>query len=517
MRRVRKWELAFVLLLATVAAVVPLAVLADEVQISNSNPNYSVVSGQKTITIAVGGSATVSYYIQATSGDGKSGCNLTGAGGAPATVEFFVGSTKLDTSSSPVAANPGSLTFTNCGSGHAQAITFSSNSPGSYTIRPHVTSASTGGFDTTPAEVTLFVTSPPPTDATPPVITPHITGTLGNDEWYVSDVDVSWTVEDPDSTITSTDGCSQVTIDDDTPGRTLTCTATSAGGTNSASVTIKRDATPPQVTCVVPDTSVWYGDNVEVNCTASDATSGLANQDDDASFTLSTSVAEGEETETAQTGSRTVFDVAGNGTTAGPYTFKVDRKGPELTLTCPSAQVIKDSTAHAYWTASDGGSGVVGATSGSLKLDTSQVGPQELRLAEGFVTDEVGNPSREATCSYWVVYDWHGFFQPIDNPDTQNVVKAGSAVPVKFSLSGNQGLDIFESGYPMFVLQSCVTSTAESDVPTTTAGSSTLTYDPDSDQYIYVWKTQKTLADTCGKLVVKLKDGTEHVAYFKLK
>jgi hypothetical protein len=32
-----------------------------------------------------------------------------------------------------------------------------------------------------------------------------------------------------------------------------------------------------------------------------------------------------------------------------------------------------------------------------------------------------------------------------------NVVKAGSAVPVKFSLGGNQGLNIFASGYPISV------------------------------------------------------------------
>jgi len=39
-------------------------------------------------------------------------------------------------------------------------------------------------------------------------------------------------------------------------------------------------------------------------------------------------------------------------------------------------------------------------------------------------------------------YDFAGFFQPIDNLPTLNGVKAGSAVPVKFSLGGNHGLDI---------------------------------------------------------------------------
>ena len=38
----------------------------------------------------------------------------------------------------------------------------------------------------------------------------------------------------------------------DTAGTTLTCTATSAGGTGSAPTAIRRDTTPPTVTCPSP-------------------------------------------------------------------------------------------------------------------------------------------------------------------------------------------------------------------------------------------------------------------------
>jgi hypothetical protein len=38
-----------------------------------------------------------------------------------------------------------------------------------------------------------------------------------------------------------------------------------------------------------------------------------------------------------------------------------------------------------------------------------------------------------------------GFFQPIDNQPTINTMKAGAAVPVKFSLGGNQGLNLWGS------------------------------------------------------------------------
>ncbi len=35
-----------------------------------------------------------------------------------------------------------------------------------------------------------------PDDITPPVITPTVSGTVGNNGWYVSDITISWTVVD---------------------------------------------------------------------------------------------------------------------------------------------------------------------------------------------------------------------------------------------------------------------------------------------------------------------------------
>ena len=61
-----------------------------------------------------------------------------------------------------------------------------------------------------------------------------------------------------------------------------------------------------------------------------------------------------------------------------------------------------------------------------------------------------------ATASVTVVVDrapdtaWHfeGFFQPVDNLPVVNTVKAGSTVPLKFSLGGYHGTAIFATGYP---------------------------------------------------------------------
>jgi hypothetical protein len=96
-----------------------------------------------------------------------------------------------------------------------------------------------------------------------------------------------------------------------------------------------------------------------------------------------------------------------------------------------------------------------------------------------------------------------------------NRMKAGSAVPVKFSLGSNQGLNIFAPGNPGSKATACGTLTNVDLIEqTSTAGSSSLSYDPVSKQYSYVWKTDKGWAGTCRQLVVGLIDGTTHTALF---
>ncbi|MCB9140616.1 MAG: PxKF domain-containing protein, partial [Caldilineaceae bacterium] len=47
--------------------------------------------------------------------------------------------------------------------------------------------------------------------------------------------------------------------------------------------------------------------------------------------------------------------------------------------------------------------------------------------------------------------------------------------------------------------------------------SSSLTYDANTDQYIYTWKTDKSWAGTCRQLIVQLNDTTAHLANFDFK
>jgi hypothetical protein len=114
-----------------------------------------------------------------------------------------------------------------------------------------------------------------PSDSTPPVITPSVTGTLGLNGWYTSNVGVSWTVTDPESAISSTSGCDPTTISADSTGTTLTCQATSGGGTASSPITIKRDGTAPTLTCQAA-AFVLGSAGGQVSATVTDGTSGPA-------------------------------------------------------------------------------------------------------------------------------------------------------------------------------------------------------------------------------------------------
>jgi dipeptidyl aminopeptidase/acylaminoacyl peptidase len=154
-----------------------------------------------------------------------------------------------------------------------------------------------------------------------------------------------------------------------------------------------------------------------------------------------------------------------------------------------------------------------------IVFDSNRDGNSEIYVMNADGTGQTNlsnNPAGDDTPDWQPLYNFSGFFPPVDNPPALNVAKAGSAVPVKFSLNGDQGLNIFDTGYPVSQKITCdAAATLDVVEQTVTAGSSSLSYDPATDQYTYVWKTDKAWANTCRQLILKLNDGTEHVAYFK--
>ena len=157
-------------------------------------------------------------------------------------------------------------------------------------------------------------------DTTPPVITPNIVGTLGTNGWYTSDVALTWTVVDNESAISSSSGCGPSSVIADTTGTAFTCAATSAGGSTSVAVTIKRDATAPTVAFdqATPGDGATYPYGLvpaAPTCTANDATSGLTAA---GCAVTGYSAAVGTHTITAS-----ATDMAGNvGSTARTYTVE---------------------------------------------------------------------------------------------------------------------------------------------------------------------------------------------------
>lgn len=129
-----------------------------------------------------------------------------------------------------------------------------------------------------------------------------------------------------------------------------------------------------------------------------------------------------------------------------------------------------------------------------------------------------GGLSDTAAATVDVVWPTGGFGPPIGGGSRPNEAKAGSVIPVKFSLGGNRGLDILRDGYPATQVYACgTTPPGDATQPTTSVGPGGLRYDPSSDIYSYQWKTDKAWAGTCRVFVVGLRDGTTLSVGFAFK
>jgi uncharacterized repeat protein (TIGR01451 family) len=167
-------------------------------------------------------------------------------------------------------------------------------------------------------------------------------------------------------------------------------------------------------------------------------------------------------------------------------------------------------------TASDGCAGdLTSAIVVTGSVNTEIVGFYTLTYT---VSDPSGHSDTKTRTVEVLPYNFTGFFAPIDNLPAVNEMKAGQAAPVKFSLGGDQGLNIFAAGSPNSVQINCNTNDPIAPVEETeTAGSSSLSYDAASERYKYTWKTESSWKNTCRQLTVTLRDGTVHQAKFKFK
>ena len=113
-------------------------------------------------------------------------------------------------------------------------------------------------------------------------------------------------------------------------------------------------------------------------------------------------------------------------------------------------------------------------------------------------------------------YDFGGFGPPVDAMPDLNRVKAGQAVPMKFMLNDDYGIDIIAPGYPMSREIDCGDLSVIGDAEFAPSDDDVgLTYE--DGQYKWVWKTSKAYGSSCRQFVIQLTDGGMHYANFRFK
>jgi hypothetical protein len=193
---------------------------------------------------------------------------------------------------------------------------------------------------TAPQWVTVLVTNPDEevftftdafryADVTAPEITPTIVGTEGSNGWYVSDVQLTWTVTDAESAV-KLETCEDRLFTNDT-WYDARCAAESDGGAAETSVQVKIDRYAPSVVIESPEWRTYQvGESAAITFSCDDSLSGVASCSGSQEGALDTS------TPGTFEFTATAVDEAGN-TVTESVTYTVGRLTPVITWTDPSA------------------------------------------------------------------------------------------------------------------------------------------------------------------------------------
>ncbi len=116
-------------------------------------------------------------------------------------------------------------------------------------------------------------------DSTAPAITPSLSPAAPDTAsgWYREPVGVTWQVSDPESPVVDPAGCEAVSL---TTSASLTCRATSAGGTTAAPLSVKIDPTAPTQPAFTGIRARTYlpatlPSSRAITCSSGDPTSGV--------------------------------------------------------------------------------------------------------------------------------------------------------------------------------------------------------------------------------------------------
>jgi hypothetical protein len=353
-------------------------------------------------------------------------------------------------------------------------------------------------------------------DKTNPTITASAKTEDGQDytsgTWTNQNVTVRFTCSDALSGIAQGACPDPVTVSSNTAvsGQSISDSVSDRAGNSATSnaVVVKVDKTKPTITANAGSyDGNWTNQNVTVSFECGDALSGIADNACPANVTVNSDT-----NASGRAISGSVSDRAGNSETSNTVTVKVDKSAPTVSVTGVSngATYTLGSVPTAGCSTTDGLSGV--ATDATPSTIGGPVGSVTATCSGA--KDNAGN-TNSASVIYTVQYDFGGWLAPLNALPTRNTVKAGRAVPVKFSLGGDQGLNIFSGTGPGTGSLSCTAVATDPVEETLTAGSSSLSYDASTGLYTYVWKTETGWANTCRSFRLNLRDGSTHQISFQ--
>ena len=293
-------------------------------------------------------------------------------------------------------------------------------------------------------------------------------------------------------------------FDVSTPGtHTFTVRAVDwEGRTATKTVTYQvLDLVPPQIALRTPGDGATYelGSDVTVDYSCTDPGNGidLCRGDLPNGAPLNTDYPGTKRFEVV------ALDKGGNVTYATATYTIVDHRPPSVHIAYPNENglyFLGSSVLASYDCSSVSGAHVTSCTgpvpTGS-PFDTSSIGSHTFAVT---ATDENGRTAMR-TYAYTVIYDFKGFESPVVANQALDA-RAGDVIPLKFSLGGDQGLDVISK--TMWYSVSCADF---SGTGPSTVGQGKLSYNASTNRYTDLVATDRTWKGSCFLLRIDLADG----------
>ncbi len=253
----------------------------------------------------------------------------------------------------------------------------------------------------------------------------------------------------------------------------------------------------------------WNATDVSVSFISTDALSGVS-----ATSPAVLVTSEGAAQEIIGTAS----DFAGNQASASAI-LNIDKTAPSVTIGMPlqgATYLLHASVASAY-SCEDLLSGLracAGPSPSGAPFDTATVGAKQFTVD---AIDGAGNRTVRAHL-YSVLYGFSGFQRPVSPPPAVNVSKAGSTVPLKWSLYDVNGAPVLDPAAAVSIESAAAACDAGAPAvelaPAEPTGETSLRVE--DGVFIFNWKTSGAWSG-CRVLELTLLDGTRHRLTFSFK